>query len=229
MRLTRSSYSKYQSLGLIVCAIIALGFGSLSHAKVAVHEEASEAEVLEHADAAEGHGTDAHHEEIKGLPQLDFSTYASQIFWMFIAFGVLYVFFAKKTIPDVSGVIESRRAQIEGDLDNAERLKEDAEKAQAAYEAALADAREKASSLFRQAEENIKSSTAKRSEDFKAKSAKKIEATEKAVENAKNAALADTHIIAAEIASMAAQKIVGVSTDIDKAKSLVDTIGRKAA
>ncbi len=229
MRFTRHTLSRYQSLALIVFAIATLGFGTLAFADVVIHEQASDVEVLAPEDAAEAHGGDAHHEEVKGLPQLDFSTYTSQIFWMFIGFGILYVFFSKKTIPDVSGVIESRREQIEGDLDNAERLKEDAEKAQAAYEAALAEARDKASLLFKQAEDIIKATTAERSDDFKAKSAKKIEATEKAVENAKNAALADTHIIAAEIASIAAQKIVGVSTDINKAKSLVDTIGRKAA
>ncbi len=232
MRLFRNLQFRVQSLVVLVIVLTALSFGpayavesdiAADHGAV---DAAIELSVEEAHDA--GHG-DPHHAEVEGLPQLDFTTYSSQIFWMFISFGILYLFFAKKTLPEVSGVLESRREKIESDLDNAQRLKEDAYEAQAAYEESLSEAREKASALFKDTEETIKTLTADKNEAFKKKAAKKIEDTEKSVLAAKDAVLTDTHAIAAEIASIAAQKIVGVSTDINKAKSLVETIGKKAA
>ena len=50
-----------------------------------------------------------HYAEVEGLPQLDFTTYSSQIFWMFVFFILLYVFFAKKTLPEISSAVESDR------------------------------------------------------------------------------------------------------------------------
>lgn len=170
------------------------------------------------------HGT-----EIEGLPQLDFTTYTSQIFWMFVAFIFLYIVFSKKTLPEISGTIENRRDKIEGDLDNAKDLKEQAEKVQAEYEAALQDARVKASETFKAAEDEIKANNNARLETFKDRSNKLTQETEASIEKAKEAAMADTQGIAAEIASIAAEKIVGISTDIKQAETLVKNINKKAA
>lgn len=230
-----SSIVKAQSLAVMIFLIVTLGFGAAFAepvADIAAEHGAVDAAIelpIEAAHDGDDHGVGGHHEEVDGLPQLDFTTYASQIFWMFVTFSLLYVFLAKKTLPEVSGVIESRREQIEGDLDNAQRLKEESEAAQAAYEKAMSEAREKASALFVDAENTVKAMTVERSNAFKDKAAKKIEATEKNVEKAKQDAMADTHAIAAEIASIAAEKIVGISTDLKQAQSLVKNIGQKAA
>ena len=218
-----------QSLALVVFIAALLSFGSVYAAPENIAAEHGPVDDAIELPVEAAHEDGAGHEEVDGLPQLDFTTYAGQIFWMFITFGTLYFFLAKKTLPEMSSVIESRREQIEGDLDNAERLKEEAEAAQASYEAALSEAREKASALFQNSEESIKTMTHERGEAFKAKAAKEIEATEKAVEKAKQEAMADTQAIAAEIASAAVEKIVGVSMDVSKAKTLVKNIGQKAA
>lgn len=183
--------------------------------------ETSDAEAMHHAD--EGQHAEG------GLPQLDFSTYPSQIFWLFIAFTLLYFIFSKKTLPEISSTIENRREQVEGDLENASRLKEEAEEVHTAYEDILADARHKASEEFTKVEDKIKKATAKKLDAFKERASEQTSATEKLVADAKKEAIGDMHSIAAEVASAAAKKIVGVSTDLDQAKTLVKNIDRKAA
>lgn len=178
---------------------------------------------------AEGAHGDAHHGEVDGLPQLDFTSYPSQIFWLFISFTLLYFIFSKKSLPEISSTIENRREQVEGDVDNATRLKEEAESVQTAYEGALADARQKASEEFTKADEKIKKTTNKKLDAFKELAATKTAETEALVEEAKKNAIGDMQSIAAEVASIAAEKIVGVSTDLDSAKTLVKNIDRKAA
>lgn len=86
-------------------------------------------------DAAHGGG---------GMPQLEFDTWASQIFWTAIALLVLYQILSKKIMPRIAGAIEDRQHAIADDLDAATALKAKAEDAQRAYEQALSDAKAKA-------------------------------------------------------------------------------------
>lgn len=174
-------------------------------------------------------GADYHGEEVKGLPQLDFSTYTAQIFWLIILFALLYVFFSKKTLPEISGTLEHRRGKIEGDLGQAQDFKSEAENVQTSYEDALAAARDKSAATFRAAEEVTKSARDQKLDDFKARSETLTRETDARVEKAKAAALNETQDIAAEIAKMAAEKIVGVSADIKQAKQLVKDLDKKAA
>ncbi len=175
------------------------------------------------------HGIDDHHEEVKGLPQLDFTTYPSQIFWLFILFTIMYLIFSKKNLPEISSTIENRRDQIQDDLDNAQRLKTEAEDVQVAYDAILAKARDDSSAAFKAGEEKIKKKIEKKLESFNERSVLAMREKEAEVEKAQGAAIGDMQHIAAEVASLAAEKIVGVSTDLDHAKSLIKNLDKKAA
>lgn len=194
------------------------------------HEVEVEHGIVEHEDAY--HGDESHgagHEEVDGLPQLDFTTYPSQIFWLFILFTIMYLIFSKKNLPEISSTIENRREQIEDDLDNAQRLKTEAEDVQIAYDAILTKAREDSSSAFKVGEEKIKKKTEKKLEGFNERSIAAMREKESEVQAAQKAAIGDMQHIAAEVASLAAEKIVGVSTDIAQAKTLVKNLDKKAA
>lgn len=86
-------------------------------------------------------------EKGSGLPQLDFSTFPSQIFWLVVAFVVLFWLMSKVALPRIASVLEERADAIADDLDRAEELKRKAEEAEAAYQQALADARAKAQEI----------------------------------------------------------------------------------
>lgn len=82
-----------------------------------------------------------------GLPQLDASTFPSQIFWLLIALAVLYWLMSKIALPRIGSVLEERADAIAGDIDRAEELKRKAEEAGKAYQQALADARARAQAI----------------------------------------------------------------------------------
>lgn len=96
-------------------------------------------EQAETLDAAE-HGA-------SGLPQLNVETFASQIFWLVVAFFALYWLMSKVALPRIAAVLEERADAVAADLDRAEELKRKAEEAEAAYKQALADARAKAQAI----------------------------------------------------------------------------------
>lgn len=89
-------------------------------------------------------GTEAAHDAHgakPGLPQLDISTFASQLFWLLISFVILYTVISRVAAPKIGGVIQDRANRIRGDLETAAKAKRDSEAAVANYEKALADAR----------------------------------------------------------------------------------------
>lgn len=99
----------------------------------------------EHTTGTE-HAGDAHGAK-PGLPQLDVTTFASQLFWLVISFAVLYAVISRVAVPKISGVLADRAARIKADLDQAAQAKQSSDAAIANYEKALADARLNASKI----------------------------------------------------------------------------------
>ncbi|NRA51827.1 MAG: hypothetical protein HRU12_22100 [Phaeodactylibacter sp.] len=193
-------------------------------------------DAAEHAEAATDAYADAAHadeykgeKKKKGLPQLDPTYYPSQLFWLVFIFVSMYLFFSKKILPEMSNTIKGRRMHIQEDLDTAASLKEEAEKIHEAYDNILKDARDKSSSSYTKIENDIKKLTTKKVEGFQLRASRQIKETEEAIENAKGAAMDEMHDIAAETARIAAEKIIGVSTDLKKAQTVVKSIDKKAA
>ena len=90
-------------------------------------------------------GTETEH--TTGMPQLDFSTFGSQIVWFLIALGVLYYMLSRIAIPRISETLATRQEAISRDLEQAAELRDRAAEAETAYEQALADARSKAQEI----------------------------------------------------------------------------------
>jgi len=82
-----------------------------------------------------------------GLPQLDVTTFPSQIFWLAVTCVVLFQLMNKVALPRIASVLEERADAIADDLDRAEEFRRRAAEAEDAYQQALADARAKAQTI----------------------------------------------------------------------------------
>ncbi len=181
------------------------------------------------ADAAHGATDAAHGGGGVGLPQFDPSSFTSQMFWLAIAFAILYVFFSKKTLPDIARVLKRRDDHIRSTLEAAKRQKEVAEGLQRDYERDIEKARQDATSAFTDVEKSIKDRAERENKAFQNRAADRTDKAEQDIEKAKAAAMEDMQHLAAEIASKAAEKIIGIETDIDQAKTVVRSLKSKAA
>lgn len=188
---------------------------------------------VEHLDihAAEGHHGAAgeEHHGGGGLPQLNPKWFASQIFWLVLTFSGLYLLFSRSVLPALSNTLENRHEHVQGDLDTAQRLKTEAEKVHQAYETSLENARTQATRLYQDVEEDIKVKAEKQQADLQDRLKKETELSEARIEKSKNEAMKEMNTIAAEIASEAAKKIVGISTDINSARSVVESLTNSKA
>ena len=185
------------------------------------HEVFAGGDVHGSSDYGDHHGDAA---SSAGLPQLDATTFPSQLFWLAIAFTVMYIIFNNRSLPDISNVIESRQEHIDDDLKSAEQLKTEAEEVQQSYEQGLETARLEASKIIDDLQESIKSKAEKQNADFRGQAEKDIKDLEKRLNKAKADSMDEMQTIAAELASEAAKKIVGISTDVEDAKSVVKAI-----
>lgn len=98
--------------------------------------------------ATETHGAE---EASVGLPQLDFSTFPNQIFWLLVTLVVIYLILSKVALPKIASVLAERQDTITNDIAAAEELKLKAQEAEAAYDKALADARAEAQRIIGEA------------------------------------------------------------------------------
>ncbi len=87
-----------------------------------------------------GHGTGV-------FPPFDTTTFPSQLLWLVLTFGVFYMLMQKVIVPRVGGILENRHDRIAQDLDEAARLKSEADAAIETYEKELSAARAKAGQI----------------------------------------------------------------------------------
>lgn len=112
---------------------------------------------MEHAtDAAHGAADAAHAAEGAGMPQLDFSTFPNQIFWLIVTILAIYYVLSKVALPRIASVLAERRGTITNDIAAAEELKLKAVEAEKAYQKALAEARSEAQKIAADARAAIK-------------------------------------------------------------------------
>jgi len=114
----------------------------------ATHTDAHDAS---HAVAEHG----AAHAESAGLPQLDFTTFGNQIFWLLVALVVIYFLLSRIALPRLGAVLAERSGTITNDIAAADELRLKAVEAENAYNQALADARAEAGRIVGETKDQI--------------------------------------------------------------------------
>lgn len=117
----------------------------------------------------------AHEAGSAGMPQLDFSTFPNQIFWLVVTLVVIYFVLSRIALPRIGGVLAERKGTITNDLAAAEELKHKAVEAEKTYNEALARARADAAKIVAAAraeiQKDLDAATAKADTEIAAKAA----------------------------------------------------------
>lgn len=154
------------------------------------------------------------HEAGKGVfPPFDSTHFASQLLWLAITFGLFYLFMSRVVLPRIGGVIETRRDRIAQDLEQAARLKTDADNAIAAYEQELAEARQRAAVIGQEARDTAKADIDAERKAVEASLEKKLSDAENRITAIKTKALNDLSSIAEDTAAEIVEKLLGGKSD----------------
>ena len=159
--------------------------------------------------------TNAHTEHPGGgkpqFPPFNKETFASQLVWFVIFFIALYVLIGRFAIPRIGGIIETRRGRIEGDLAEANRLKEQSDAALKAYEKSLADARNRAQTLANETRDKLNAEADKARHALEGQLNSKLAEAEKTIAATKTAAMSNVRGIAVDTASAIVERLIGTA------------------
>jgi F-type H+-transporting ATPase subunit b len=161
----------------------------------------------------------AHHQGV--FPPFDSSTYASQVFWLALTFGLFYLFLKRVVLPRMAGILETRRDRIAQDLDQAARLKQQADEAIAAYEQEVAEGRANAARIGQEARDKAKADADAERRKIEAELEKKLGEAEARIAGIKSSAMAEVGSIAEDTAAAVVESLLGVKVSkADAAKAV---------
>jgi F-type H+-transporting ATPase subunit b len=163
------------------------------------------------------------------MPQLDVSTFSSQIFWLIVCFSVLYYLLSRKALPRISETLEARQDRIAADLDQAQRLRREAETALASYEGAMAEAQGRAQALLAEAQSRLQAEAASRQAELDQQLARQLAEAEARIATARDRALAELEDAAIDVARAAAARLAGVEVSPDAARHALRAVRQEAA
>ena len=154
------------------------------------------------------------------MPQLNPLDWAPQLIWLLITFGILYLLMVKVALPRIGSVIDARAGHIAKDLAAADKLRRETEEAIAAYEQALAEAKQKAHAIVEDGRAKLKAETAEERARLERDLAKRSAEAEARIAEAKNSAMREVNAVAAEVAADIVRQLIGVApakAEIDQA------------
>jgi F-type H+-transporting ATPase subunit b len=180
--------------------------------------------------ATDAHGTTETHASTEAhsevFPPFDPASFGPQLLWLAITFAALYLVMSRVALPRIGSILETRRTRIEGDLKEAERLRQETEKAAAAYEAALAEARKNAHAIAEETRTSIKQDIDNRRSAVEADLSKRVSDAEARIKATKDAALANVGEIAAETAQALVAQIADAVT-VEQARDAVAAVSKE--
>ena len=149
----------------------------------------------------------------ENFPPFNAHTFPSQLLWLAISFGALYLVMARVALPKLGGVIEARKARIAKDLDDAASMQQKADAAAAAHEKTIAEARAKALALAQEARDKLAAETAAKRKALEDELSVKLAAADQQIAATRAQAMSNVETIAREAAGAIFERILGRTPD----------------
>jgi F-type H+-transporting ATPase subunit b len=162
----------------------------------------------------------------KTFPPLDPTTFAPQLIWLAITFGLLYLLMRRIFLPRVDAVLDERSGHIKSEFALAERLKGDIDGASARYQQALSEARTKANVMAKEMRDRLTAEADKERKKVEVQIIAMIAEAESGIAATKAKALASVDEIAGDVARMIVSRLIDKQVTTDEVK---EALIRRAA
>ena len=165
--------------------------------------------------------------ESEGMPQLNPEFWVSQIFWLTLTFGILYVVLSKLILPKISNNLESRKSQILENIEAAEKQREDSETKLEEYEKIISKSKLEAKNIFSQSREKVLKDISAKREVLDKQIDEEISKAEQEINNLRESAPDKINMIAIETSSELIQKLIGAEVNNSSISAIVDDLSRR--
>jgi F-type H+-transporting ATPase subunit b len=147
------------------------------------------------------------------FPPFETQTFPSQLLWLAISFGALYLIMSRVALPKIGGLIETRKARIAKDLDEAAAMQQKADAAAAAHEKTIADARAKALAMAQEAKDKLAAEGAVKRKALEDDLNAKLAAADEQIAATRKQAMSNVEAIARDAAGAIYERIIGRPAD----------------
>ena len=165
----------------------------------------------EHSAGTQAHGGAAHSDV---FPPFDTNHFSSQLVWLALTFGVLYLLMSRIALPRIAAILEDRQATISGDLDHSIAMQKQAEEAGVAAEDLLANARARAQALAEATHLKLAEEAVETRKSLEHDLKQSLDAAEVRIHAAKERAMHNIEEIAAEATIAIVQQLTGKAPDM---------------
>lgn len=171
--------------------------------------------------------TSAQSGESGGMPQLNPEFWVSQIVWLVLTFGILYIVLSKLILPKISNNLESRKSQILENIETAETQREDSEKKLKEFEKIILESKLEAKNYFNESRQKILEDINNKRVALEKDIDDEISAVEQEVNNLKITSSEKIKKIAIETSSELIKQLIGEEANNSSISAIVEEQSRK--
>ena len=163
----------------------------------------------------------------EGMPQLNPEFWISQIFWLTVIFGSLYVLLSKLILPKISNNLEARKSQIAENIEDAEKKREQSDQKLRDYEKIISDAKNEAKKIYKKAREKILRDINNKKESLEQEIDEEVKKAEDEILDLKKKAPNKINKIAIETSADLVKQIIGAEVNNSNISAIVEDISKK--
>ena len=171
--------------------------------------------------------TNVNSAESVGMPQLNPEFWVSQIFWLILSFGSLFIILSKFILPKISNNLELRKSQILDNIETAEKQKLESENKIKEYETLILNSKNKSRNYFNEARKKILQDINKKREQIENGINEEISKAEKEITDFKNKAPEKIYKIAIETSSDLVKHLIGEEINNSSISAIVEDLSKK--
>ena len=165
--------------------------------------------------------------ESGGMPQLNPEFWVSQIFWLTLTFGILYVVLSKIILPKISINLESRKSEIQENIEAAENQRQMSESKLLEYDKMLSKSKLEAKNIFKNAREKAMKDINSKKEVLDNQIDNEIKKAEQEIELLREATPEKINKIAIDISSELVQKLIGADVNNSSISAIVEDLSKR--
>ena len=165
--------------------------------------------------------------ESGGMPQLNPEFWVSQIFWLTLTFGILYIVLSKLILPKISANLELRRSQIQENIEAAEKQRESSDAKLKEYDNIILKSKLEAKNFFRDAREKVVKNINSKKETLDKQIDEEIKKAEQEIEALRKNAPEKISKIAIETSAQLVKKLIGAEINNSSISAIVSDLSKK--
>ena len=162
-----------------------------------------------------------------GMPQLNTEFWSAQIFWLVVIFSGLYLVIWRIFLPKITHSIENRKSKLVNDLNEAQKLKEDAEKKLNLYNKIIEDSKKDAKKIVDDSNKKLVKDIENKKQQYVNEIEKELKLAENEIKTLKKSSVSNINKISSEITSEIIKQLIGNEINKSNVSAIVEDITKK--